>query len=133
MKRMATLLLITSVTVGSLVGSAAAQSGGASPAQPVLVGSNSVVGSAVRNPDGREIGKVSQLMLDPNDGRIVSVVVSTGGTLGVGANTISVPWSSVKIGQDSGKLIVIASQTLDSVPRPETAREAIPNQQPKTQ
>ena len=55
-------------------------------------------------------------MIDPNDGRITSVIIATGGTLGMGSNTISVPWSSVKIGQDRGKVIVTASQTLETAP-----------------
>jgi len=90
------------------------------PAQTaLLVGSDSLVGSTVRNVDGRDIGKVSRLMIDPADGKIAAIIISTGGTLGVGSNTISVPWNSVKIGQDAGKVIVIASQTLDNAPKAE--------------
>jgi len=90
------------------------------PAQTaVLVGSDSLVGSTVRNAEGHDIGKVSRLMIDPADGKVATIIINTGGTLGVGSNTISVPWTSVKIGQDSGKVIVIASQTLDNAPKPE--------------
>ena len=85
-------------------------------AQAILVGSDSLVGGTVRDSEGRDIGKVSRLMIDPNDGRVTSIIIATGGTLGVGSNTISVPWSSVKIGQDRGKLVVTASQTLESAP-----------------
>lgn len=88
----------------------------ASPAQSVLVGSDSLVGSAVRDASGRDIGKVNRLMIDPADGRITSVIIATGGTLGVGASMISVPWTAVKVGQDRGKLIVTASQTLETAP-----------------
>jgi sporulation protein YlmC with PRC-barrel domain len=95
--------------------------------QAILVGSDSLVGGTVRDNEGRDIGKVSRLMIDPNDGRITSIIIATGGTLGVGSNTISVPWSSVKIGQDRGKLIVTASQTLDSAP---VARAPRPNKRP---
>ena len=44
------------------------------------------------------------------------MIIATGGTLGVGSNMISVPWSSVKIGQERGKLVVTASQMLESAP-----------------
>jgi sporulation protein YlmC with PRC-barrel domain len=117
MKRIATLLGISLMTVLPIGGALAQQSAGTPPAsEAVLVGSDSLVGSAVRDTDGRDIGKVSRLMIDPNDGRITSVIIATGGTLGMGSNMISVPWSSVKVGQDRGKLIVTASQTLEATP-----------------
>ena len=106
-------LMMTALPTASAV---AQQPAPATSAQAILVGSDSLVGGTVRDNEGRDIGKVTRLMIDPNDGRITSIIIATGGTLGVGSNTISVPWSSVKIGQDRGKLIVTASQTLDSTP-----------------
>ena len=128
MKRIATLLGIILITAGS-IGEAVAQQSSSSPSttQPsVLVGSSSLVGSTVRNSEGRDVGKVSQLMIEPSEGRISSVIVSTGGTLGVGSNTISVPWNAVKIGQDQGKVIVTANQTLEPAPKVERPRETQP-------
>src|SRR5262245_685715 len=58
--------------------------------QGVLVGSDSLVGSTVRDSGGRDVGKVNRLMIDPADGKISSLIIATGGTLGVGGNTISV-------------------------------------------
>ena len=129
MNRIATLLGVSLLMTALPIASAVAQQP-AAPTSPqaILVGSDSLVGGTVRDNEGRDIGKVSRLMIDPNDGRITSIVIATGGTLGVGANTISVPWSSVKIGQDRGKVIVTASQTLESAPgRASTA----PDQQRK--
>jgi sporulation protein YlmC with PRC-barrel domain len=118
MKRIATLLGISLMTALPFGGALAQQSAGGTPtsSEAVLIGSDSLVGSAVRDTEGRDIGKVSRLMIDPNDGRITSVIIATGGTLGMGSNMISVPWSSVKVGQDRGKLIVTASQTLEATP-----------------
>ena len=117
MNRIATLLGVSLLMTALPIASAVAQQP-ATPTSPqaILVGSDSLVGGTVRDNEGRDIGKVSRLMIDPNDGRITSIIIATGGTLGVGSNTISVPWSSVKIGQDRGKLIVTASQTLESAP-----------------
>ena len=109
-------LLGVSLMMSALTASAVAQQPTPTSPQAILVGSDSLVGGTVRDSEGRDIGKVSRLMIDPNDGRVTSVIIATGGTLGVGSNTISVPWSSVKIGQDRGKLVVTASQTLDSAP-----------------
>ena len=114
MNSIATLLFVSLMTALPIA-SAVAQQPPAAP-QAILVGSDSLVGSAVRDAEGRDIGKVSRLMIDPGDGRITSMIIATGGTLGVGSNMISVPWSSVKIGQERGKLIVTASQMLESAP-----------------
>ena len=118
MNWISTLLGVSLMMTALPIASAVAQQPSAPPTSPqaILVGSDSLVGSTVRDNEGRDIGKVSRLMIDPNDGRIASIIIATGGTLGVGSNTISVPWSSVKIGQDRGKLIVTASQTLESAP-----------------
>src|SRR5688500_2325293 len=117
MNRIATLLGVSLLTALPMA-SAIAQQPPATPTSPqaILIGSDSLVGSTVRDNEGRDIGKVSRLMIDPNDGRITSMIIATGGTLGVGSNTISVPWISVKVGQDRGKVVVTASQTLDSAP-----------------
>lgn len=110
-------LLGLSLLMAPAVSAYAQQPAATTPApQTVQVGSDSLVGSAVRDASGRDIGKVNRLMIDPADGRITSVIIATGGTLGMGASMISVPWNAVKVGQDRGKLIVTASQTLESAP-----------------
>src|SRR5262249_44264565 len=129
MKRIAAFLGISLMTAFPLTAAMAQQSSSSSgqPAsgtpsaqqqpssqQQMLVGSDSLVGSTVRNQEGQDIGKVSRLMIDPSDGRVASVIISTGGALGVGASTISVPWNSVKVGQDRGKVIVSTSQNLEN-------------------
>ncbi|HXJ84585.1 MAG TPA: PRC-barrel domain-containing protein [Candidatus Methylomirabilis sp.] len=95
----------------------AASSNVASSERTVLVGSDALVGSTVRDATGVDVGKVSRLMIDPSDGHIVSVVVAAGGKFGIGGNTISVPWNTIKVSQDNGRVIVVASQTLDPAPK----------------
>jgi sporulation protein YlmC with PRC-barrel domain len=130
MKWIATLLGISLLVALPSGGAFAQQPAGApAAAQPVLVGSDSLVGSAVRDSDGRDIGKVNRLMIDPNDGRITNLIVATGGTLGMGSNTISVPWSAIKVGQDRGKIIVTANQTLDPAPANRSGSGAEPRRQ----
>lgn len=115
MRAIATLVGITLMAAIPIAG-ALAQQPASPPAtqQALLVGSDSLVGSAVRDTDGHDIGKVSRLMIDPADGRVSSVIIATGGTLGVGANAISVPWGSIKVGQERGKVVVTASQMLEA-------------------
>lgn len=85
------------------------------------VDASALIGSTVRTPDGRDIGRVSRLMVDPRDGRVTTLVIGMGGTLGIGEKHMSVPFSAVRIGQDRQRLVVTLDQrTLDQMPRAES-------------
>jgi sporulation protein YlmC with PRC-barrel domain len=124
MKKFVTAVAL--LTGMALVSAAAAQSSGPQPpsdqssasqasGQPaqtgVLVDANAIVGATVRA-QGKDIGKVERLMVDPKDGRVRTVVVQQGGTLGVGGKSVSMPWESVKVAQDGGRIVVTAEQPM---------------------
>jgi sporulation protein YlmC with PRC-barrel domain len=81
-------------------------------AQGVTVDASSIIGAPVRSPQGKDIGKVERLMVDPKDGRIRTVVVQMGGTLGIGGKSVSMPWESVKLAQDGDTIVVSAEQQM---------------------
>ncbi len=78
-------------------------------AQQALVDAYSIVGSPVKGADGKDLGKINQIMVDPKDGRIVYAVVAVGGIgmlgVGVGEKLVAVPWTAVKLTQGQGKFI----------------------------
>ena len=84
---------------------------GQSAQSGVLVDTSSIIGATVRA-QGKDVGKVERLMLDPKDGRVRTVVVQQGGTLGMGGKSVSMPWESVKVGQDGDKIVVTAEQQM---------------------
>ena len=102
---------------GSTDSSSASQAPSSSSAQTgVLVDANSIIGATVRV-QGKDVGKVERLMVDPKDGRVRTVVVQQGGTLGMGGKSVSMPWESVKVGQDGDRIVVTAEQQmLEQVP-----------------
>lgn len=58
--------------------------------------SSDLVGSKVKNrEDGKDIGSISNLIIDEN-GQIVAVVVGVGGFLGMGQKDVALPWQSVE-------------------------------------
>ncbi len=58
--------------------------------------SSDLVGSKVINRvDGKDIGSISNLIIDEN-GQIVAVVVGVGGFLGMGQKDVALPWQSVE-------------------------------------
>src|SRR5262245_61222646 len=83
----------------------------------VQIDSKSLVGSTVRGEDGKDVGKVANLMIDPSDGKVTSVVVTMGRTIGVGGTgvtlngkDITVPWNEVKVGRDRDTFVVTLLQ-----------------------
>ena len=90
---------------------APASPSGQSAQSGVLVDTSSIIGATVRA-QGKDVGKVERLMLDPKDGRVRTVVVQQGGTLGMGGKSVSMPWESVKVGQDGDKIVVTAEQPM---------------------
>jgi sporulation protein YlmC with PRC-barrel domain len=65
-----------------------------------------LVGSKVVGPDGQAIGKVDDLLLD-RDQKVVAVIVSVGGFLGVGSKSVALPASRVDISQAYGDQRVV--------------------------
>jgi hypothetical protein len=60
-----------------------------------------LVGSKAIGPDGQAIGKVDDLLLD-RDQRMVAVIVSVGGFLGMGSKSVALPAARVDISQAYG-------------------------------
>lgn len=58
-----------------------------------------VIGSDVKNAAGEDLGKVEDLVIDPNDGTIEYAVLSTGGFLGMGDKLHAVPFSILRAPQ----------------------------------
>jgi len=76
------------------------------------------MGNPVRSSEGREIGKVRQLLINPEDGKVAYVVVARGGILGFSGDLIAIPWDDVKVGRDMEKVIIIVDkEILEKAPR----------------
>lgn len=113
----------------ALAQQASPQTGG----QGVQLQAKSLMGSTVRSQDGKDIGKVSNLMID-KDGKIASVVVTMGSRLGMGGQDVAVPWDSVQVGRDQQSLVVTMDPAqLPQAPAKQSDRERGGPQQDKKQ
>jgi hypothetical protein len=90
----------------------------AAPPTGPLVDSTSLLGSAVRNAEGRDVGKIDRLMIDPASGRVTYAVVVVGSTLGMGGKHVALPWANMKLtqGNDQSLVVVVEQQVLDRAP-----------------
>ena len=54
-----------------------------------------IIGSQVINVKGETLGKIENLVVDIDSGRIVYAVLESGGFLGIGDKLLPVPWESL--------------------------------------
>lgn len=65
--------------------------------RPKVLSASVLKGYAVKNHHGEELGKVEELMIDLENGRIGYCVISFGGVLGIGSKLFAVPFKAMKI------------------------------------
>jgi sporulation protein YlmC with PRC-barrel domain len=62
-----------------------------------LYESSTLVGARVKGTDGKDLGEIDQLLVDPKDGKVTHAVIGVGGLLGIGEKHVIVPWSEVRM------------------------------------
>jgi len=64
---------------------------------PRIMAADSLTGEKVVTEDGRDLGKITHIMLDVVQGTIAYAVLSFGGFLGLGDKLFAVPWHSLAL------------------------------------
>lgn len=75
---------------------------------------STIIGKNVSGQDGATIGEVKDLILD-EQGKVTHAVISHGGTAGINARQVAIPWDSV-VGMVRNDRIVIDRAQLQSAP-----------------
>ena len=76
------------------------------PSPPQARSISTLLGNLVVDRDGREVGRIQELMVDPGNGRITYAVMSRGGVLGMGEKLVAVPWVSLELDPDHGRFFL---------------------------
>ena len=71
----------------------------------VLKGSQ-LIGMNVEGTDGKKLGDVKDIVVDPMEGDIDYIVLDYGGFLGIGDKYFAVPWEAVQFSDDGKKLML---------------------------
>ena len=62
----------------------------------------------VRNAAGEDIGKIKDLVIDVNSGKVIYAALDFGGFLGIGDKLFAVPWHSLQVkGTDKDQYLVL--------------------------
>jgi sporulation protein YlmC with PRC-barrel domain len=152
MKRLAAIVVAASVMgLGAADALAQAQRPGDAPARDTqrdkgpawkapagAVESKHIIGTRVKDREGKDVGEIDQLIVNREDGKITHAVIGYGGMLGIGERKVVVPWSDVTMAPDKDNrdrmVVTMERSTLESAPRYEAAaaRDRTPAASPAT-
>jgi sporulation protein YlmC with PRC-barrel domain len=71
--------------------------------------SSQITGMTVTNPQGEKLGKIDDILIDPN-AAVKYAILSHGGLLGIGDKLIPIPWKSLKLGKEKSTLVINADK-----------------------
>lgn len=78
---------------------------------------STIIGDVVENTSGERLGKIEELMIDVEQGRIAYAVLSFGGFMGVGDKLFAIPWSALRVNTQEHKFVLEADKnTLEAAP-----------------
>jgi sporulation protein YlmC with PRC-barrel domain len=72
----------------------------------VLLRSRTLFDYRVKSPQGEDLGKIEEVMIDMEIGRVAYAILSFGGFLGLGDKWVPVPWDAVAL-QPHEKVLIL--------------------------
>lgn len=85
--------------------------------RPMVLSATTMIGDDVRNPEGENLGKLEELMVDLEDGRVAYAVLSFGGFLGLGDKLFAIPWQALTMRTEEKAFVLnVDKETLKNAP-----------------
>lgn len=76
------------------------------PAVATVLGATTLVGDKVKNPKGEDLGKIEELMVDLQSGRVAYAVISFGAGFMRSGKLFAIPWGSLAVDQTEKQIIL---------------------------
>ena len=78
----------------------------------IVLSGSSLKGDKVVNYQGDDLGKIEEIMIDLDRGRVAYAVLSFGGFLGMGDKLFAIPWQAFTVDTTNKNLILNADKAL---------------------
>jgi|SRR5579884_2677009 len=101
---------LVAVLVAAVVACTVATASSSEKKIPLIAKASEVIGKNVKSTDGKDLGEIKDLAIDPLDGDIEYAVLSFGGFLGVGDKYFAVPWGALALSQDKKHFVLDVSR-----------------------
>ncbi|HEV2394391.1 MAG TPA: PRC-barrel domain-containing protein [Verrucomicrobiae bacterium] len=72
--------------------------------------------ATVKSEDGKDVGKVQDLLVNPRTGKIQCAVIGKGGFLGIGEKLVPVPWNAISSASGKELALNMDAQKLKGAP-----------------
>ncbi len=73
-------------------------------------------GTDVKSNDGQNLGKLEDVIIDPQTGKVTYAVVGKGGVLSLGEKRVPIPWQAVSIDQQKHLTVKVDQKKMQSAP-----------------
>jgi len=84
---------------------------------PEIMAADTLEGDSVVNARGEDLGKIEDIMLDVQRGRIAYAVLSSGGFLGMGDKLFAIPWNVLTLDADRKCFVLdVDKERLENAP-----------------
>ena len=78
---------------------------------------STLAGDKVFNSMNEDLGKIEDIMIDTETGRVAYAVLSFGGFLGLGDKLFAIPWSALRLDEERKAFILdVDKKTLETAP-----------------
>lgn len=76
-----------------------------------------MIGDKVKNSNNEDLGKLEELMIDINSGKIAYAVLSFGGFAGMGNKLFAIPWESLRLSKPEHSFYLdVPKEKLENAP-----------------
>jgi len=84
---------------------------------PEVLSAGTLIGDDVRNNNGEKLGKLEEIMIDLDEGRVAYAVLSFGGFLGVGDKLFAIPWDALTVDTQNKEIVFdVQKEVLEQAP-----------------
>jgi hypothetical protein len=86
-------------------------------AKPFALAASVVAGTPVVNPGGDDLGKLTDIVVELQSGRIAYAVLAFGGFLGLGDKLFAVPWQALQVDTENQRFCLeVPRERLEAAP-----------------